>query len=438
MRVDLKRGLDVQLGEAPEQIVKGHFDTERTALVLNDYQDLHPTLTVTVGDRVALGQRLFINRKHPEVAYTSFSAGIVRDIQRGAKRRINYVVIERDGEKAVSFPQHSISEAGRLTGAVVRDILLSSGAWVALRSRPFDRVATPEIEPRAIFVTAIDTNPLAPDPAAVLAGRPEEFAVGLKAIATLTSGTTYVCMAPGAEIEVPDDTGLRSIAFGGPHPAGLPGTHIHSVGLPVHIQPDLWHIGYQDVVAIGTLLLTGRVAPERIISIAGPATKHPGLVRTCLGAAVEALSGKVEVPRSRAISGSPLCGTGSAVFLGRYHNQLTFVPEPPSKTNRQRSWSMRCGDLLRGMRGDVSTDTALNGWPSGMLPLENFERVWPFRNSPAALLRALLAGDTDSAARLGCLGLVEEDLALCGYVCPAKREYAAALRRALQTIEKFG
>lgn len=438
MRIDLKRGLDVRLGGAPEQLIRETLDTQRAALVLGDYRDLRPALAVAVGDRVALGQKLLVDRRQPEVAYTSFLSGVVREIQRGARRHIYHLVMERDGEDAVSFAQHSAASVAQLSAVAVREVLLASGAWTALRARPFDRVASPAVKPRALFVTAIDTNPLAPDPAVVLAESAEEFAVGLTAVSKLTAGSTFVCTSPGAPIPVPDGEHLLRLEIGGPHPAGLPGTHIHASGLAIQAQPDLWYVGYQDVAAIGKLLLGGRVAPERIVAIAGPAARRPRLVRTRLGAELAGWSEESAMQPCRIISGSPLHGTGSAAYLGRYHNQVTFLPDVSRAQIRSRFRIAAAIDMLRGARVGETSSTALNGSPSGMLPLEIFERVWPFRSSPVPLLRALLTGDEDGAARLGCLGLAEEDLALCGYVCPAKRDYATALRETLRSIERLG
>jgi Na+-transporting NADH:ubiquinone oxidoreductase subunit A len=436
MRIDLKRGLDVRLGGAPEQLIRETLEAERTALVLDDYHDLRPALAVAVGDRVALGQKLLVDRRHPEVAYTAFHSGVVREIRRGARRHIRHLVVEHDGEEAVSFAQHSAASVARLSATAVREVLLASGAWTALRARPFDRVASPAIEPRALFVTAMDTNPLAPDPAVVLTECVEEFAVGLTAVSKLTAGSTFVCTAPGAPIPVPDSECLLRLEIGGPHPAGLPGTHMHASGLEIRAHPDLWYVGYQDVAAMGKLLLGGRVAAERIVAIAGPAARQPRLVRTRLGTELAGWSEEAAVRPCRIISGSPLSGTGCAAYLGRYHKQVTFLPEPARE--QARSWIAAVSDILRGARVGATSSTAQNGAPSGMLPLEIFELVWPFRRSPVPLLRALLTGDEDGAVRLGCLGLAEEDLALCGYVCPAKRDYATALRETLRSIERLG
>jgi Na+-transporting NADH:ubiquinone oxidoreductase subunit A len=439
MRVTLKRGLDVQIGIPPGRAISPRVDARRSALLLNDYRDLRASLTVAVGDRVSVGQRLCVDRKHPGVAYTSFCSGVVREIERAAKRRVQSVVVERDGsEDTETFPHFSSSAAAHLSRSELRDLLLRSGAWTSFRSRPFDRVASPDIEPRAIFVTAIDTNPLAPDPSVVLSDQIESFSVGLRAVAKLTTGTTYVCIAPGAAIPTADGDRLRTIEFAGPHPAGLPGTHIHAVGVDVRLPADLWHIGYQDVAAIGALLLTGKVAPERIVSLIGPDATDARLMRINLGDEIRERAHRPDDAQYRVISGSPLFGTGDARFLGRYDRQITRLPNVVGAPIGARSIYSRLLNIIRGPRSGAVVDTAMNGWPSGMLPVEAFDRVWPFRTAPAALLRALLAEDVSTAERLGCLGLTEEDLALCAYVCPAKRDYATALRTVLQSIEQLG
>lgn len=438
-RIDLRHGLDLDLGRSPpagaaiESVVPG-----RAALVLADYLDMRPAVVVGVGERVVAGQTLLTDRRLPAVRFTAPAAGTVRSIERGPRRRIDRIVIELDGDGAERFPAHSAQDVTRIERAALRDTLLRSGAWTALRGRPFNRVADPAIEPRAIYVTAIDTNPLAPDPAAVLRDLQLEFAVGLSALERLCDGTTYVCTAPGQDIPLPAGERLEHVQFGGPHPAGLAGTHMHAVGPPMHAEADLWHIGYQDVAAIGHLLLEGRVSASRVVSIGGPAIARPRLVRTVPGAELAALLAGSDVPPGRIVSGSMLSGRAFAQFLGRYDNQVSVVPEAGGDEATHRSW-------LRGLiarfdrnRANASVTTSMHGSRAGMLPLETFESVWPFRAPPAPLLRALLTRDADVATSLGCIGLAEEDVALCGFICPAKRDYPAALRATLGEIERRG
>ena len=437
MRINIKRGLDVRLGRPLPAAGTSEFIRPRRVAVLPlDYHDLRAELAVAEGDRVAAGQTVFTDRLCPDIGFTAPASGVVRAIERGARRRVERVIIELDGDDAVRFPRHAAAAVGGMDRAALRDILLRSGTWTAIRARPFDRIARPDIEPRAIYVTAIDTHPLAPDPAGVLEPVRREFAVGLTAIERLCDGTTYVCTAPGMTIPLPEGERLQHVAFGGPHPAGLPGTHMHAVGPPMGADADLWHIGYQDVVAIGRLLLDGRVEPSRVVSIGGPALGQPRLVRTIAGAELGALLGEGEAPGCRVISGSVLSGRAPARFLGPFDNQVSIVPEPGSRERPTGTWIARAVLRFGGWRAAGPSTTATHGSRAGMLPLESFEAVWPFRTPPAPLLRALLTCDADTAASLGCIGLAEEDVALCGYVCPAKRDYPGALRATLREIER--
>ena len=408
MHLQLKRGLDIAVGGAPEQRLAGKFDPPRVAVTPGDFRGVRPVLSVEPGDRVLAGQALFHDRHQPSVVVTAPVAGTVSEIRRGSKRRVLAITIERSGDDALSFPVHDAAAIGRLSADALRGILLRSGAWSALRARPFDRVASPAVEPRALFVTAIDTHPLAPDPSVAIRAAGDAFDAGILALARLTRGTTFVCVAAGAGIPVPEGERIEQLEIDGPHPAGLPGTHLHAVGLAVRREPDLWHIGYQDVIAVGRLLLRGRVDSRRVIAVGGPGAREPRLIQTLAGADLVALAEREAFTGCRAVSGSPLQGEASSRFLGRYHNQVTLLREA----------------------------MPIPAGSGAMLPLESIERVWPFRRSPLPLLRALLAGDTEGAESLGCLGLAEEDLALCSHACSGRNDYGSALRRTLDAIER--
>jgi Na+-transporting NADH:ubiquinone oxidoreductase subunit A len=408
MRIRLKRGLDIAVGGTPEQRMAGKFDAPRVAVAPGDFQGVRPVLSVEPGDRVFAGQALFHDRHARSVVVTAPVSGTVSDIRRGSKRRVLAITIDRSGDDALSFPVYDAAAIGRQPVEELRGILLRSGAWSGLRARPFDRVASPAVEPRALFVTAIDTHPLAPDPSVAIRAAGEAFDAGILALARLTRGTTFVCVAADAGIPVPEGERIQQLEIRGPHPAGLPGTHLHAVGLAVRREPDLWHIGYQDVIAIGRLLLSGRIDARRVIAVGGPGAREPRLIQTLAGADLVALAEREALPGCHAVSGSPLQSDTAARFLGRYHNQVTLlreaVPAPAGS--------------------------------GAMLPLESIERVWPFRLSPLPLLRALLAGDTEGAEFLGCLGLAEEDLALCSHACSGRNDYGSALRRTLDALER--
>ncbi|MDH5311123.1 MAG: NADH:ubiquinone reductase (Na(+)-transporting) subunit A, partial [Gammaproteobacteria bacterium] len=272
--------------------------------------------------------------------------------------------------------------------------------------------------------TAIDTRPHAPDPEVVIASDAPALHAGLDVIGRLTDGKVHVCSQAGSELRIRETDQRRHAHFDGPHPAGLPGTHIHFLH-PVGHDCSVWHIGYQDVIAIGRLFLTGRQDFSRVVALSGPPLRRPRLVRTRIGASLQDLAGPAD--GCRIVSGSVLDGrmaSGNLAFLGRYHLQASLIPQ--ARDRRLLGW-------LR--RGDATT-TARRGEPCAMIPCEAFDAVMPLDLLPGPLLKSLLVGDAREAARLGCLELDEEDLALVGWSCPAKIDYAAALRSTLDAIWK--
>jgi Na+-transporting NADH:ubiquinone oxidoreductase subunit A len=271
----------------------------------------------------------------------------------------------------------------------------------------------------------------------------------MKIIDCLTEAPVYLCTGPGWPGFEPAGTSIRRVEFSGPHPAGLPGTHIHYLD-PVAADRSVWHIGYQDVIAIGHLFRTGRLLTERVVSVGGPGAVKPRLLRTRPGASItELLAGEVSAQRNcRLISGSVLGGfaaEGPMAFLGRFDNQISVIAVQPERRlfgwfgsgSEQYSFA---GPFASGRRQSRLREftTARNGRRAAMIPVRAFERVLPLDILPVPLLRALLVKDTDAAQALGCLELAEEDLALTSFVCPAKQDYGAALRINLDQIEKEG
>jgi len=433
MQFRLKNGFDIPLDGAPAGEPRADVAVRSVGVLGADHIDLRAALAVEEGRHVRRGELLFTDRQHSALRFTAPSSGVVREIRYGERRRLDAVIIDVRDDVAVEFERFDEAEIAGLPAGRLREWLLETGLWVALRGRPFERVPSPDIEPRAIFVTAIDTQPLAPDPRAVIAERSDDFRRGVLAMSRLADSQVHVCSGPGAGLPLPDIAGVTQERFAGAHPAGLAGTHIHALEYRVSDTADLWHIGYQDVIAIGRSLVSGELSAGRVISIGGPGAGRPVCARVPAGANLRAIAA-AGGGTGRAISGSVLSGHRGADFLGRYHNQVTVLAPAGGATGRS-------GGLL-GMlgRGNIMLDpgpgTGANGWPGGMLPAEAFERVWPFRVPPMPLLRAVLVGDTESVMRLGGLGLAEEDLALCTYICAAKRDYGTALRQTLRAIER--
>lgn len=292
-----------------------------------------------------------------------------------------------------------------------------------------------------------DTNPLAADPAVVIAQRQADLVNGLKALSVLSGGKVYLCKKAGASISA-GDSSAEVVEFDGPHPAGLAGTHIHFLE-PVGNKKTVWTLNYQDAIAIGASLTSGELDNSRVIAIGGPAAKHPRLVKTVVGADVTELTAAEKVAGEvRVISGSVLHGTtafGAHGFLGRFHLQVSLLLEGREK--KFLGWlapGANMHSVTRAYTGHFSgskefaMNTSTNGSDRSMVPIGNYERVMPLDILPTLLLRDLISGDTDSAQTLGCLELDEEDLALCTYVCPGKYTYGSILRDCLNTIEKEG
>jgi Na+-transporting NADH:ubiquinone oxidoreductase subunit A len=445
-----RKGLDLPLAGAPAPRIEAARPVTRVALVAADYVGLRPAVRVQPGDRVLRGQALVEDKRNPGVPLVAPAAGRIAAVHRGERRALAAVVIDVDEPAGADAQVPLASFGGRppqdLDRDAVRALLVESGLWAALRARPFSRIPPPDTVPHAIFVTAIDTRPHAPPPELVLADRGEDFATGVRALAPLTDGPVYVCTAPGARIPVPDAPRVRVEEFAGPHPSGTVGLHIHLLH-PVSLARAVWHVGYQDVAAIGHLFATGRIDVERVIALAGPGVVQPRLVRTRLGAATDELvAGELAPGAQRVVSGSVLDGrtaAGEATgYLGRYHLQVSALPEghrreflgwlAPGRDKHSVS-----GVVLGAFaRRALALTTTTNGSPRAMVPIGTYERVMPLDLLPTFLLRALITRDDEQAEALGCLELDEEDLALCTYVCPGKHEYGPLLRGALERIAK--
>jgi Na+-transporting NADH:ubiquinone oxidoreductase subunit A len=449
MQFTIKEGLDLPITGQPEQKISDGNKVKSVAILGADYVGLKPKMMVAEGDKVKLGQVLFTDKQNPGVNFTAPGAGTVKAIHRGAKRVLQSVVIELSGNEQEKFNKYSTTDLDGLTAEQAKENLLASGLWTSFLTRPYGKIPTVESSPSSIFVTAIDTRPLAADPAIIIKDRAEDFANGLAVIAKLTSGKTYLCKSTGADIQ---GTGIVDVAeFSGPHPAGLPSTHIHFID-PVHAEKCVWHIDYQAVIAIGVLFTKGEIDISRVVSLAGPTVKKPRLVRTRIGANTNDLvAGELEDGvESRVISGSVLYGHEAAdwsAYLGFYTNQVSVLKEgrereffgwivPGKDKYSAMNVYTSSRDRASGRKFPLTTDK--NGSNRAIVPVGVYETVMPMDILATPLLKALVVGDTDQAQALGCLELSEEDLSLFTFVDPGKHEFAPVLRANLTKIEKEG
>jgi Na+-transporting NADH:ubiquinone oxidoreductase subunit A len=405
-------------------------------------------MSVKQGDRVKIGQILFTDKKNELAKFASPATGIVSAINRGQRRVFQSLVIDIDDEEQrETLPKFDVSDLQNLGRETVRNHLVETGHWVALRTRPYSKTPSADSIASSIFVTAMDTNPLAADPMVIIGNRKDDFASGLRVLTNLTDGPVNVCAAPYVDVPGNEIEGVREINFSGPHPAGLAGTHIHLID-PVSANKTVWVIGYQDVIGIGHLFTKGEIDTSRVISLAGPQVNQPRLLSTRLGANTNQLViGELINRENRIISGSVLSGRKASrefAFLGRYHDQVSVIQEG---RDRQPVHYLRLGldkhsaipafaSSLRKKLFNMTSST--NGSERAMVPVGGYERVTALDILPIQLLRSLIVGDTEMAQNLGCLELDEDDVGLYTYVCVGKHEYGGILRDNLTKIEKEG
>ena len=455
----VRKGLDLPItGEPKQDDIRAGAQVSHVAVVGHDYPTMKPRMHVKEGDFVKRGQLLFEDRKSEGIRFTAPGAGKVTAIHRGERRVFQSLVIElgkseisaASTQEEVSYSSYSKGPVRAVTGEKARALLAESGLWTAIRQRPFSRIPSPSETCQAFFVTATDTNPLAPSVAKVMEGQEEVFLDGLRIVSTLTEGPVYLCVGSDWTLDVRDIDRVQTEIFVGPHPSGLVGTHIHTLA-PASRKRTVWHANYQDVIAIGHLFRTGKLNVERVISIAGPVVKEPGLVRTRLGASTTELTNHaLEEGENRIISGSVIFGNnateGAFSFLHRYDHQLSCVAE--DRERRFLGWLMPGYNMYSTVRAYLSRwlpiprkfafTTTTHGSHRAMVPIGMFEKVMPLDIMPTFLLRSILSSDLERAEQLGCLELHEEDLALCSFVSPGKEDYGKALRTVLTEIWQEG
>ncbi len=462
----IEKGLDLPIMGVPIQVVRERVRPQRVGLMADDFPGMKPAMRIKEGETVKRGQVLFEDRKNPGVLHTASAAGRVIGVHRGARRTLQSIVIdlspaEREAARPNDVPDSELvafeSFTGRDPRSLDRDqvkaLLVESGQWTALRTRPYSKVPAVDSEPYALFVTAMDTNPLAPLPEVALDGRQADFDRGLHALCKLTPGTTYLCVDPHSGIEKGVTAPVKVEHFSGPHPSGTVGLHIHKLA-PVGRTRTVWHIHYADVAAIGALFATGKLDVERTVSIAGPARagSAPGADATRRGRAggggrgLPGAVGRRGGPAHRRVGAVGQEGHGRRVRLPR-------PPRPPGERAAGRARARPAGLARAGLRRllDLSrlrlealleeAVRLLDEHPrlaAGHGPIGMYEEVMPMDILPTFLLRSLIVGDVEQAERLGVLELDEEDLALCTFVCPGKTDYGPILRRNLEILEKEG
>ncbi len=446
----IKRGRDIPLIGRAERRKTAAAVPERISVRPADFTGLRLRLRVKEGDAVLAGTTLLEDKGDPRIRIVSPLSGRVEAVRRGEKRALLDVIVAVDGRDAAeTFPRHSASALRALTREQVVARLLEGGLWPCLRQRPFSRVARPQDSPKAIFVRAMDTEPLGPDVDFILDGREEEFSIGLSILSRLTAGKIHVCHAPGAASGALTGRGpnprVRRHVFHGPHPAGNVGTHIHHLD-PIRHGDVVWYVHAEDVLRIAGLFTEGRFSAECTVVVAGEAARRREYRRTVLGAPLKTLT-EADAGEARWISGGILTGrdAGPEGFLGFYDRQVTLLPEGGRREflgwlrpgGKRYSFSRLFLSAFRP-GGEVSLDTDTHGGRRAIVLNHVYDRYVALDVMTYFLIRALSGGDLDEAERLGLLECDPEDFALCSFACPSKVDVGRIIREGLEQLAEEG
>ncbi|MGI9345890.1 MAG: NADH:ubiquinone reductase (Na(+)-transporting) subunit A [Gammaproteobacteria bacterium] len=462
MRLFNKSGLFLPIKGEPAASLPSEAEytqTDRIGLLgVPDFPGLQPSMMVQEGDQVQAGQLLWTDRKNPALRVNAPVAGTVSLIDRGARRILKSLCIERDANQE---PPAASARLKAENPQKIRELLIDSGLWTSFRERPYDKVPQADSAPIAILVTAADLRPLAFDPAPLIHRHTEDFVAGLEILLQLTEGEVLVSELAHAKLPVPANARVRKLLIEDPYPASLPGLVMHRF-CPPTLQHKVWYLDWQDVIAMARLLRKGERDLERYVALTGMFDR-PRITKLIPGAdlaqvAVSELSGDRLQQNWRIVSGSVLYGhlavsmpahqhwqPGISQWLGRYHAQVCALKEGGPSVfanwlrpgwNQFSNLNIFASSLIP--KKTFELNTLRHGADRGLIPLEIYQEMLPLEIPVMPLLKALIVGDTEKAQQLGCLELGEEDLACCTFACPSKYDYSAALRANLDRIEREG
>jgi Na+-transporting NADH:ubiquinone oxidoreductase subunit A len=443
--VKLKKGFDIRLEGIAEKTLTAVLNPVMFGVKPVDFPALIPKLDVRPGDEVQAGTPLFHDKIRPEIKFASPVSGKVVSVVRGDRRKMLEITVEKNGDRSVDFGK---SAPEKLSAQQIKELLLKSGLWPAIRQRPYHVVANPDDLPKSIFISGFDTAPLAPDYNFIIENSPVSFfRTGIKALGKLTGGkVNLVLKGNSSDNKVFDNvTGTEKSYFSGPHPSGNVGVHIHHLD-PVNKGEVVWYVNLQDVISVGRLFEEGKYKPERIIALTGSEVIHPQYYKTlCGGSVTPMIADNVKSGNLRYISGNVLTGTkiGSDGCLGFYDSQITVIPEGDyyeffgwaspgfNKFSFSRTFF---SSLLPGR--SYKLDTNLHGGERAFVVTGQYEKVVPMDIFPMQLLKAILAEDIDMMENLGIYEVAEEDFALCEFICPSKIEIQSIIRKGLDLMRK--
>ena len=441
--IKVKRGLDIPLKGEAEKIVTelhpGFF-----AIKPIDFVGVFPKLLIQPGDKVKAGDPLFYDKYRDNIRFTAPVSGKVTEIRRGAKRVILQIIIEAD--KEINYKDFGTGDPNVLNRKGIIEKMLSAGVWPMIRQRPYSIIANPDDDPKAIFISAFDTSPLAPDYDMAVHSHGKEFQTGLDVLAKLTSGKVHLNIDAAVSSKVfINSKNVQINYFSGPHPTGNVGTQIAMID-PVNKGDTIWYLRPQEVLTIGRLFMEGRLNTSLLVALTGSEVENPRYYKMPLGASIETMvRNNVKTGNVRYISGNPLTGRkiDKDGYVGFYDSQVTVLPE--GDYYEFLGWAMpRLNKFSTSLsyfswltpRKKYSLDTNLNGGVRAYVMTGEFEKVFGWDIYPMQLIKAILIEDIDQMEMLGIYEVDEEDFALCEYIDTSKTEIQDAVRKGLDFMRK--
>jgi Na+-transporting NADH:ubiquinone oxidoreductase subunit A len=443
--IKLKRGLNIRIEGEAEKIFGADIQSTLYGVKPVDFPGLTPKLDVRPGDSVQAGSPLFHDKVHPEIKYTSPVSGNVLMVTRGDRRKLLEVVVEKKGDEYVSFGK---SDPSVLSREKIKEELLNSGLWPAVRQRPYHIVANPADVPKSVFISCFDIAPLAPDYNYIMDNSSvDHFRKGIAALKMLTDGKVNLILNSKAETSasLKDISGVDYSFFSGPHPSGNVGVHIHHLD-PINKGEVIWFVNLQDVLAIGCLFEEGVYKHDRIVALTGSEVIKSGYFKIRSGASVvKMVDRNVRGDNPRYISGNVLTGTRIEQdgYLGYYDSQVTVIPEGnyyeffgwiKPGINKFSFSKTFMSSLIPKKKYHL--DTNLHGGERAFVMTGLYEKVVPMDIYPMQLFKAILAEDIDLMENLGIYEIAEEDFALCEFICPSKIEIQSIVRQGLDFMVK--
>ena len=444
-QIRLKKGLDLPIAGAALCEVTARVVPDLVAVKPTDFRGMVPRLLVKEGDSVKAGSPLFADKAHPEMVFCSPVSGTVDAVVRGEKRKLLAVRVKADGKN--ESVQTDIPKLSSLDKKGMTELLLKGGLWPCLKQRPYGTVADPDAEPKAIFISAMNTAPLGADPEFALKDDVVAIQAGIDALGKLTKGGVHLSINArnfaGSEFHKLNGVVLHQ--FEGPHPAGNVGVQINHIS-PINKGEVVWTVDLHLVAVIGRFILKGVYDTRRIIAVAGPAAVNPSYVEVPAGVHMKQLAqyfgeGDVRIISGDVLSGEAVCADG---FLGFYHNQVSVVREGAyyemlgwANPFRGKKFSFsRAYPAFLYRKKRYNMDTNENGGERPFLMNDVYGKVLPMDIYPVQLFKACLAGDLDKMEQLGMYEVIEEDVALCEYVCPSKIDIQNIVRQGIELMMK--